>query len=66
VRLDPERLAGFDIDLEQLRGALASANASADAGSFASGNEDILVCNHGLGSAHETVRVMEDAWQVDR
>jgi multidrug efflux pump subunit AcrB len=43
VRLDPERLAGFDIDLEQLRGALASANASADAGSFASGNEDILV-----------------------
>jgi len=43
VRLDPERLAGFDIDLEQLRDALASANASADAGSFASGNEDILV-----------------------
>jgi multidrug efflux pump subunit AcrB len=43
VRLDPERLAGFDIDLEQLRGALASANASADAGSFASNNQDILV-----------------------
>ena len=43
VRLDPEQLSGFDIDLDQLRGALASANASADAGSFASGNEDILV-----------------------
>ena len=43
VRLDPEKLSGFDIDLQQLRGALASANASADAGSFASGNEDILV-----------------------
>ena len=43
VRLDPEKLAGYGIDLQQLRGALASANASADAGSFASGNEDILV-----------------------
>jgi len=43
VRLDPERLAGFDIDLQQLRSALASANASADAGSFASNNQDILV-----------------------
>ncbi len=43
VRLDPERLAGFDIDLQQLRNALASANASADAGSFASNNQDILV-----------------------
>jgi multidrug efflux pump subunit AcrB len=43
VRLDPQRLAGFDIDLQQLRDALASANASADAGSFASNNQDILV-----------------------
>jgi len=43
VRLDPERLAGFDIDFEQLRGALASANASAEAGSFASNNEEVLV-----------------------
>jgi multidrug efflux pump subunit AcrB len=43
VRLDPERLAGFDIDLEQLSNALASANASADAGSFAADNEEILV-----------------------
>ncbi|MEJ2383029.1 MAG: efflux RND transporter permease subunit [Xanthomonadales bacterium] len=43
VRLDPEKLAGYGIDLQQRRGALASANASADAGSFASGNEDILV-----------------------
>jgi len=43
VRLDPERLAGFDIDLQQLRGALASANASADAGSIALNNQDILV-----------------------
>ena len=43
VRLDPERLAGFDIDFAELRAALASANASADAGSFASNNEDILV-----------------------
>jgi multidrug efflux pump subunit AcrB len=43
VRLDPERLAGFDIDLQQLRDALASANASADAGAFASNNQDILV-----------------------
>jgi multidrug efflux pump subunit AcrB len=43
VRLDPERLAGFDIDFAELRGALASANASADAGSFAANNEDILV-----------------------
>jgi len=43
VRLDPERLAGFNIDLAELRAALASANASADAGSFAADNEDILV-----------------------
>ena len=43
VRLDPERLAGFDIDLQQLRDALASANASADAGAFASNNQEILV-----------------------
>jgi len=43
VRLDPERLAGFNIDLQQLRDALASANASADAGAFASNNQDILV-----------------------
>ncbi|MGD2128193.1 MAG: efflux RND transporter permease subunit [Lysobacterales bacterium] len=43
VRLDPARLSGFDIDLQQLRDALASANASSDAGSYASGNEDILV-----------------------
>jgi multidrug efflux pump subunit AcrB len=43
VRLDPIRLSGYDIDLQQLRTALASANASADAGSFASGNADILV-----------------------
>jgi multidrug efflux pump subunit AcrB len=43
VRLDPERLAGFDIDLQQLRDALASADASAEAGSFATGNEEILV-----------------------
>jgi multidrug efflux pump subunit AcrB len=43
VRLDPDRLAGYDIDLQQLRQALSSANASADAGSFAADNEDILV-----------------------
>ena len=43
VRLDPERLAGFDIDFRELRAALASANASADAGSFAADNADILV-----------------------
>ncbi|MBT8057938.1 MAG: efflux RND transporter permease subunit [Gammaproteobacteria bacterium] len=43
VRLDPGKLSGYDIDLQQLRGALASANASFDAGSFASGNEEILV-----------------------
>ena len=43
VRLDPGRLSAYDIDLEQLRGALASANASFDAGSFASNNEEILV-----------------------
>ena len=43
VRLDPERLAGFDIDIGQLGRALASANASADAGSFAADNQEILV-----------------------
>ena len=43
VRLDPDRLAGYDIDLQQLRQALSSANASANAGSFAADNEDILV-----------------------
>ena len=43
VRLDPDRLAGFDIDLQQLRQALSSANASANAGSFAADNEEILV-----------------------
>lgn len=43
VRLDPERLAGYNIDLQQLRNSLASANASLDAGTFASGNQDVLV-----------------------
>jgi multidrug efflux pump subunit AcrB len=43
VRLDPTRLAGFNIDLQQLRNALASANASANAGAVASGNEEVLV-----------------------
>jgi len=43
VRLDTQKLAAFDIDLEQLRSALASANASFDAGSFALNNQDILV-----------------------
>jgi multidrug efflux pump subunit AcrB len=43
VRLDPERLAGYDVDLQQLRNALSTANASQDVGSFASGNQDILV-----------------------
>jgi len=43
VRLDPTRLSGYDIDLQQLRNALASANASANAGSFAAGNQDVLV-----------------------
>ncbi len=59
VRLDPERLAGFDIDLAQLRSALASANASADAGSFASNNQDILVrAGNFLGTPEEVAELV--------
>ena len=59
VRLDPERLAGFDIDLAQLRSALASANASADAGSFASNNQDILVrAGNFIGTPEEVAELV--------
>ncbi len=43
VRLYPDRLAGFGLDLEQLRRALQSANRIADHLSVTADNEEILV-----------------------
>jgi multidrug efflux pump subunit AcrB len=43
VRLDPHRLAGHGLDLDDLRRALTGANAAADAGAVVSDNREILV-----------------------
>jgi len=43
VVLDPQRMAGFNVDLMQLKHALASANISQDAGSIVKNNEEILI-----------------------
>ncbi len=43
VVLDPQRLAGHNIDLDNLRMALQGANWSADAGAIVSDNREILV-----------------------
>lgn len=43
VKLDPVRLAGHGIALDDLRNTLAAANASADAGQMVSGNRVVLV-----------------------
>jgi len=43
VLLDPHRLAGYGLDLDDLRRALAAANAAADAGAIVAGNREVLV-----------------------
>ena len=43
VLLDPQKLAGYNISLNQLSGALHAANTSADAGSIVSNNQDIKI-----------------------
>ncbi len=43
VLLDPQRLAGYNIDLQQLSHALAVANTSRNAGSIEKNNKEILV-----------------------
>jgi len=43
VLLDPQRLAGYGVDLDQLKYALLSANTSQDAGSIVTNNKEILV-----------------------
>jgi multidrug efflux pump subunit AcrB len=43
VTFDPQRLAGFGLSLDDLRRALSSANASADAGAEVHDNREILV-----------------------
>ena len=43
VRLDPHRLAGYGLDLDDLRRALVGANAAADAGAIVADNREILV-----------------------
>ncbi|MDH5258527.1 MAG: efflux RND transporter permease subunit, partial [Gammaproteobacteria bacterium] len=43
VLLDPQRLAGYNIDIEQLSYALAAANSSSNAGSIVKNNQEILI-----------------------
>ena len=43
VRLDPQWLASYGLALDDLRRALAGANASRDAGSFVDGSREVLV-----------------------
>ncbi|MDH3325201.1 MAG: efflux RND transporter permease subunit [Gammaproteobacteria bacterium] len=43
VLLDPQRLAGYNIDIEQLSYALSAANTSRNAGSIVKDNQEILV-----------------------
>ncbi len=43
VRLDPQRLAGYDISLDALRNSLLAANASRDAGELVGNNLEIPV-----------------------
>jgi multidrug efflux pump subunit AcrB len=43
VRFDPQRLAGYGLALDDLRRALSSANASADAGGYVADNREVLV-----------------------
>ncbi len=43
VLLDPQRMAGYSIDLGDLRNALGAANTSRSAGSLVSGNREIQV-----------------------
>ena len=43
VLLDPQRLAGYSVDLDQLKSALISANTSQQAGSIVKNNEEILI-----------------------
>ena len=43
VVLDPQRLAGYGLSLDDLRGALSAANASTDAGALVDGNREVLV-----------------------
>jgi len=43
VLLDPHRLAGYGLDLDDLRRALTAANAAADAGAVVRDNREILV-----------------------
>ncbi len=43
VLLDPQRLAGYGLDIDDLRRALAAANASRDAGAIVDQNREILV-----------------------
>jgi multidrug efflux pump subunit AcrB len=43
VLLDPQRLAGYGLSLDDLRRALVSANVAQDAGALVDGNREILV-----------------------
>jgi multidrug efflux pump subunit AcrB len=43
VLLDPHRLAGYGLDLDDLRRALTAANAAADAGAIVTDNREVLV-----------------------
>jgi multidrug efflux pump subunit AcrB len=43
VTLDPQRLTGYGLAIDDLSRALAAANASRDAGGFVTGNREILV-----------------------
>jgi len=43
VLLDPQRLAGYNIDIDQLSSALMAANSSNSAGSIVKNNQEILI-----------------------
>ena len=43
VKIDPQRMAGYSIDLDQLKMSLRNANTSADSGSITQHNSEILI-----------------------
>jgi multidrug efflux pump subunit AcrB len=55
VLLDPQRLAGYHIALDDLRAALSAANVSHEAGSLVANNQEILVRAGTLLSSPEDV-----------
>jgi len=56
VLLDPHRMAGYGIDIDQLTSALNNANVSSDSGAITKNNEEILVKAGSFLSSPEEIK----------